>query len=285
MRKIIYDFGANNGDDLSYYLKKSDVVVAVEANPDLCRQITERFAEEIRAKRLIVENCVLTTKSQDAEVEFYLHKTNHVLSQLGVPTQELLQEFDRVSLPAFSVLEILRKHGDPYYIKIDLEGCDAGILRTLFANAIRPPFISAESHDIEIFSLFVASGRYDAFKLVDGPTVSTKYHSHPISVDGGTELYSFPDHSAGPFGDDIDGPWMTGQSFFRLLAFEGLGWKDIHATVARDADPQASVRMQPYAVRSLEHMLNQRFEGTSPQFLRRILLRLVGASCNMIRGF
>jgi hypothetical protein len=31
--KIIYDLGANNGDDIPYYLLKADTVVAVEANP------------------------------------------------------------------------------------------------------------------------------------------------------------------------------------------------------------------------------------------------------------
>ena len=36
MKKIIYDFGANNGDNIEYYLLKSDLVIAVEANPELC---------------------------------------------------------------------------------------------------------------------------------------------------------------------------------------------------------------------------------------------------------
>ena len=37
--KIIYDIGANNGDDIGYYLKKADQVIAVEANPDLSKRI------------------------------------------------------------------------------------------------------------------------------------------------------------------------------------------------------------------------------------------------------
>jgi hypothetical protein len=35
-RKVIHDIGANNGDDIPYYLKKADIVVAVEADPVLC---------------------------------------------------------------------------------------------------------------------------------------------------------------------------------------------------------------------------------------------------------
>ena len=57
---VIYDFGANNGDDIAYYLRKPCRVVAVEANPALCRQIEERFAEAIASGRLVVLCCVIT---------------------------------------------------------------------------------------------------------------------------------------------------------------------------------------------------------------------------------
>jgi predicted RNA methylase len=44
MKKIIYDFGANTGGSIPYYLKKADVVVAVEANPQLCAIMEDKFA-------------------------------------------------------------------------------------------------------------------------------------------------------------------------------------------------------------------------------------------------
>ena len=44
MKKVIYDFGANNGVDIPYYLLKADLVIAVEANPKLCAQIQDRFS-------------------------------------------------------------------------------------------------------------------------------------------------------------------------------------------------------------------------------------------------
>ena len=46
----------------------------------------------------------------------------------------------------------------------------------------------------------------------------------------------FPHHSAGPFGNDISGPWMTSDNIFKVLSFAGLGWKDIHATNTKKAD-------------------------------------------------
>lgn len=226
--KVIYDFGANNGDDIPYYLQKADVVVAVEANPLLCDEITRRFAAEIEQGRLFLENCVLTTGGHNSEVFFYLHKTNHVLSQF--PEPEHPTDFDKVLLPSRSVLDIVKQHGEPHYIKIDIEHYDEKILRALFENGICPPFISAESHSIEVFALLLALGRYRSFKLVDGRTVADKYKRHVIQVNGESTEYTFPAHSAGPFGEDVLGPWMTANDFFTRLAQEGLGWKDIHAT-------------------------------------------------------
>ena len=50
---VIYDFRANNGDDVDYCLLKADKVVAVEANPTLANLIRERFADAIATDRLV----------------------------------------------------------------------------------------------------------------------------------------------------------------------------------------------------------------------------------------
>jgi FkbM family methyltransferase len=243
-KKIIYDFGANNGDDIPYYLKKADVVVAVEANPALCRQMEERFSSAIGDGRLKVENCVLVGDGSQPEVHFYLHKRHHVLGQFPQPDANVVADYEKVLLPSRSVLEILRQYGDPYYIKIDIEHYEEPILKALFQAGVRPPFISAESHSIRVFALLAGLGEYAAFKLVDGPTVAEKYKNHTIAVEGGSEQYSFPPHSAGPFGEDIPGDWMNADDLFHVLARSGLGWKDIHATnlIQPDATSRAEKR-------------------------------------------
>jgi FkbM family methyltransferase len=228
MKKVIYDFGSNNGDDLPYYLLKADLVVAVEANPTLCNLIANRFQDQIKAGHLVLENCVLSAEEKSEPVDFFIHKIDHVRSQF--PRPDCPDDFDRVTLKSKSVIEIIRQHGMPWYIKIDIEHYDQIILRELFVSNIFPPYISSESHSIEVFSLMVALGKYNAFKLVDGASVVGRYKNRDVDTSQGIVNYSFPYHSAGPFGPDIDGPWMTANSFFRLLAFVGLGWKDIHAT-------------------------------------------------------
>jgi FkbM family methyltransferase len=227
---VIYDFGANNGDNIAYYLRKPYRVVAVEANPALCRRIEERYAEAVASGRLVVVCCVISTGPETGEVPFYLHKRKPVLSQFPKPAADKAARFDEVALPALSPVSIIARHGTPHYIKIDLEHYDAAVLRSLFEQGIFPDYISAEAHTVEVFCLLVAAGNYRAFKLVDGRSVSTRYANHPIATTDGINNHIFPSHSAGPYGNDIDGPWCDADQLFRQLAEAGLGWKDIHAS-------------------------------------------------------
>jgi FkbM family methyltransferase len=236
-KKIIYDFGANNGDDIPYYLLKADQVIAVEANPVLANHIRARFAEAIAAGRLVVEACALTVEESGPAVPFYVHKLNHVLSQFPRPEPAQLAEFDEIQVPSSNVVQLIRRHGEPHYIKVDIEHYDQAILRALFDAGVFPPYISAESHSAEVFALLLTVGRYQAFKLVDGRSVPARYREARIMTLSGEAGYSFPAHSAGPFGQDVAGPWMTANNFFRVLGFVGLGWRDIHASRADAPDP------------------------------------------------
>ncbi len=228
-KQIIYDFGSNNGDDIPYYLKKADIVVAVEANPTQADLIRARFAAEISDRRLIIENCVLAAEST-SKAAFYVHTSKPFLSQFPKPDDALLNDYQKIWLPARKASDIIRKYGDPLYVKIDIENYDQFVLEEMFSRNIRPPYISAESHSIDVFALLVAVGKYQSFKLVEGNTLSARYGNHVVKTKTGDERYSFTNEMAGPFGDDISGPWISRNEFFRLLAFQGLGWKDVHAT-------------------------------------------------------
>ena len=80
-------------------------------------------------------------------------------------------------------------------------------MKAIFSSDIRTPFISAESHSLEVLSTLAEQGCYTAFKLVDGRSVSRFYADRLIESNVALQMirYSFPHHSAGPFGDDIDG--------------------------------------------------------------------------------
>jgi FkbM family methyltransferase len=228
--RTIYDLGSNNGDDIPYYLMRGDKVIAVEANPALAEDIKARFRAEIDEGRLVVENCALTVDPSQNSVSFFVHRNNHVLSQFVTPNDADLGEFDEIKIGSLNVLELIQRHGDPFYIKIDIEHYDHVVLRCLFDAGIFPPYLSAESHSVEVFALLVANGRYKSFKLVEGWSVPKRYKARALRVGEETLLYDFPIHSAGPFGNDIDGPWMTAESVLKILGINGLGWIDIHVS-------------------------------------------------------
>ena len=104
------------------------------------------------------------------------------------------------------------------------------MLRVLFTEGVFPTYISAEAHTPDVFDALVLLGNYKAFKLVDGYTVPILYGDCRIDTEYGLVGYAFPIHSAGPFGDDISGPWMNTAEFSEMLSTAGFGWKDIHAT-------------------------------------------------------
>ena len=232
-RDLIFDIGSNNGDDIPYYLFKARQVVAIEANPTLCDQIRARFAQQIRDGRLVVENVALVATDAE-EVQFFLHQRHHVLSSLVPDTAEgsADSEFSKIIVRAMNISALVEKYGVPYYAKIDVEGYDDVILASFLSAGIKPPYLSAESHKIGVFALLSEAFAYTSFKLVDGRSVGSVYKRalfrSPVLEK--TVAYSFPNHSAGPFGNDIFGEWMDKATLLKYLALQGLGWRDIHAS-------------------------------------------------------
>ena len=141
-----------------------------------------------------------------------------------------IENYNRVIVPAKSVVSIILEHGAPHYIKIDIEGMDIVVLRSLFDNEIYPPYLSAELQSFEVYYLLAQSKMYRSFKLVDGETVSEKYASTDISTKGGQIQWQFPYHSAGPYGNDIHGKWYSIDAMHVYLAHVGFGWKDLHVS-------------------------------------------------------
>lgn len=230
-QKVIYDFGMNNGDDLPYYLKKAEKVVGVEANPTLCSLVEKRFADYINNGNLIIVNCILSEKDSNLEADFYIHKTKHALSRFSRPDDKFIENFEIVKLPQRKASSIILEHGEPLYIKIDLECYDKYILQDLCQNSIKSTYISVEAHDFIVYEILKNMG-YKVFNMVEGRSVSKLYQDLPI-IDylGNSVNYSFPYDSSGPYGSDVvKSPWMKTWQMNIFLKETKPGWKDIHAS-------------------------------------------------------
>lgn len=232
-RLVIYDIGANVGLNIPYYLLKADLVIAVEANPVMVGAMTQKYKQDILRGHLIIVGFSVCAERGSSTANFFVHKANPLLSQFPEPKEKIRSQFTKIEVQSIGIIELIEQYGQPYYVKLDAEGYDAELLRAMFTHDIRPPFISAECHEAKVFATMLATGGYGSFKIIDGARVSAEYAHHSIETKEGHQVYSFPEHSAGPFGDDIKGPWLNENAALLHLARVGLGWTDVHATTMR----------------------------------------------------
>ena len=144
---------------------------------------------------------------EDHKVNFGVSRGNHAYSSLSAPVDD--QNFEFVTVEDFSLVKLIKRFGDPDYVKIDVEGVDYELANSLFENGIFPPFTSVEAHDPAVAALLMSKKCYRGFNLVEGSAVARRYSTASItSKDGRALKYRFPHHSAGPFGTDITTPWL-----------------------------------------------------------------------------
>lgn len=255
--RTIYDLGANTGLNIPYFLLKADKVVAVEANAALAKAMESRFASEVASGRLVVVNRAVTSNKRAAQghAPFYTYRgekeTGHVWSSLERPAKRTA-DFVEVTVELTHAEEIFGTHGEPHYVKIDVEHHDIVVLRDILARRRLPPYLSVEAHDPRILGLLLLEEELTGFKIVQGSHVSQDFSDLRISTKDGPRRLSFPSHSAGPYGNDIPGPWIDRSTLVQHYGHLGPGWLDIHATTRHvgEAAPRLDAPM-PSGTRSL----------------------------------
>jgi len=233
-KKIIFDFGCNNGQNLNYFLHKADIVVAFEANINLVNKIKLEYKKFIENNKLIIENIAVTDNQGIKQINFYISKVNDVLSTLYPEDYDKyykqIVKCEKASSLIKKYLEYL-KFSDIEYIKIDAEGSDQYILKDLLKNNILPKNLSVECHDPEVLELLLKSP-YKSFKFMEGEDVPKLKH------------INFVAHSSGPYGDDIPGGFFDKKSILPYFLNNGLGWKDIHCSLEERENLQ-TIKYQP----------------------------------------
>ena len=232
--KAIFDIGANKGQNLNYFLEKADIVIAVEANKDLANKIKSDFKQFLDNERLIVENIALTDDENLRNIDFYVSKVNDVLSTLY---PDDLNKFKRQRVRSEKASSLINKYLKKYniteieYIKIDIESADKVILEDLLKNNILAKNLSLECHEPEVLKLLLNSP-YKSFKFVEGDDLSLKKDIEVITKFTKKKIINFDKDASGPYGDDIPGVYYDKKSILPYFFNNGLGWKDIHCSLA-----------------------------------------------------
>jgi FkbM family methyltransferase len=231
-RNLIFDIGACEGNDTSFYLRKGFRVVAVEANPRLVAQMQARFSAEIEAGALTILDRAAYDTSGDSVRIWHTRDPGHGTVEDNphrVGEHSVVTTIDWFSLVALA--------GVPYYCKIDIERSEERFLGAMLRAPGRPTYISAEVHTIGPAALFYAMG-YRRFRLIN----QTYLHLAPLPdpplegrfVDDRNNM-----HGSGLFGRELPGArWVDfGElaglfdGIQRLDAFPELhrSWYDVHA--------------------------------------------------------
>jgi FkbM family methyltransferase len=212
---LIFDVGMHLGEDTDFYLHKGFRVVAFEARTDFVRRCAARFSGAMSSGALtIVEGAVAPGSA--ATVPFYV---NTAKTDWGTLNLEWVARNERRGAPSrvvevkrIDIADHFRKHGIPYYLKVDIEGSDTALVTALKEFGDRPQFISIET-DINRFDQVVweiellQSLGYRKFKPVQQEgIVGTRLVS--LDRDGVPFEYVFQSGASGPFGDDLPGEWL-----------------------------------------------------------------------------
>ena len=231
--KVIFDIGANKGQNFNYFFDKADIVIAFEANKNLVKKIETDFKQSIDSKKLVIENVALTNNENINEVSFYISKENDVLSTL-YPNYEnkFYEQKVKCAKASFMIKKYLKEFNisEIEYIKIDIEGTDHIILDDLIKNNIFAKNLSVECHETEVIELLLNSP-YKSFKFVEGMDLALKKNIEICTKNEKRKIYNFDIDSSGPYGDDIPGNYFRKNSILPYFLNKGLGWRDIHCSL------------------------------------------------------
>lgn len=235
---LIYDVGLCDGGDTEFYLAKGFRVVAIEANPGLVRSAKERFARHIKTGWLTIIETAIGPSS--GRIEFDVHTSNpHWSSIVSERRDRMHDEIRTIDVNCTTLDSVLREHGIPYYLKIDIEDADLDAIKSLKSLSALPNFVSAEAHSREIAQTLFEMG-YRRFQLVD-QRKKNDLRLWPWTWREGRYVWArFNDSHSGAFGRELPGRWLTIDEV--LAAFDGIRssvplfrgvptWHDFHAAL------------------------------------------------------
>lgn len=212
--QLIFDVGAHKGEDTDYYLKKGFKVIAVEANPALAQGLRDRFPAAVASGQLVVEQTAIA--EQAGTITFYVNERSvwgTIRPSWAERNEKMGAGNTTVTVPAATFESLLRRHGVPHYLKIDIEGADMLCVTGLAALPERPAFVSIESNKTswrDLVSEFDELGKlgYTRFKVVNQAWVPAQREAQPAR-EGLHAAHQFAIGSTGMFGEDLPGEWVS----------------------------------------------------------------------------
>jgi FkbM family methyltransferase len=267
----------NNGDDSAYYLSKGYRVIAVEANPILVQRGRARFHKEIASGQMVIEPFGIC--SHGGRLPFWINEERDVFSSFDrMKASRAGTHCHAVEVDCITLESLLKKHGVPHYMKLDVEGAEPYCLKSLLSLGL-PEYISVEAESLEYLLLLWQLG-YRHF-IVDQMRHNSRFPDftnrsvfsrlgkrmceYVDRLKNRTVRVTFPRGCSGPFGEETSGYWQSVEE----VAYNWLhlhfghsnrgslsrnSWYDFHAKAAGTSEDS-----------SLERSLSARCESRIPE--------------------
>lgn len=238
--RVILDIGAHDGKDTLYYASRGFKVIAYEANPGLCAEITEKA--RIYGEKIEVRNRAISDK--EGNLDFYINRFNTTWSSLDQDLGSRREGAEKILVPSARLEEEVKGlEGQIYYAKIDIEGFDEVALKQLLRLNRPPRYVSVENGSVNIIEQMEKKG-YSKFFFSNQKYV---YNQRiPINTKYSPITHTFEKGASGLFGTDLVGRWMSSDEAKNVckgltdgraaapnnLWAEVVGWFDLHARLA-----------------------------------------------------
>jgi FkbM family methyltransferase len=220
---LIYDIGLHQGEDSEFYLKKGFRVVGVDADPGHCEFVRHRLADFVASGQLKIVNVAISDRGGEATF-FKSDKSDWgTLVEQWAKTNRAHGFASRpLTVACVTLADLIRENGDPYFIKIDIEGMDRAALASLAGSPALPKYISIEMaypndptlrNAVSEFAALGALG-YDRFKIVPQHYVEKQVPPLPPS-EGAYAEHRFEFGSSGLFGEEAPGEWLSAKAALR----------------------------------------------------------------------
>jgi hypothetical protein len=134
-----------------------------------------------------------------------------------------------IEVDAINFADAIRKHGVPYFMKIDIEGLDTVCLSALSEFKERPTYISLESDKTSFgniereIDLFTKLG-YSSFKAVNQSIIHLSQSPPYPAREGKYVAQCFEAGSSGLFGAELGGKWKSRHEIRSQYRFICLGY-------------------------------------------------------------
>lgn len=265
---LVFDLGFHKGEDTGYYLAEGKSVVAVDASLELIQAGEFRFAEYIDSGQLILlHGAVVSTyfSGNNKTIKFYPHSERSEWGTVDLRWVNRNEEAhglphsDPVEVRTYCILELVRKYGCPSFLKIDIEGADASVLKDLENLPILPKTVSWETgknslKDVISQHKFLHKLGYSKFRVVQ-----QAYLEHlPYALMKNGRRWHFEPGCSGYMPEKCSKPWISLKMaciVYIILfgAYKLFGPRSLFNQLSKSPDPCLS-----YLPLSIQHWCTQK---------------------------